>query len=104
MNRVKSSWQLVVSGVSQGQYWGWPCIIDGLNKGIECTSSKFVNDTKLGGIVDLPETRKTTVGSEQADHWAEANCMSFNKTKCCVLHIGHNNPMQCYRLGVEWLE
>lgn len=45
MNRVKSSWQLVVSGVSQGQYWGWPCIIDGLNKGIECTSSKFVNDT-----------------------------------------------------------
>jgi len=55
--------------------------------------------------VDTPEGCATIQRDlDRLESWAQRNLMKFNRGRCRVLHLGRNNLMHQYRLGVDGLE
>ncbi|PKU34132.1 rna-directed dna polymerase from mobile element jockey-like [Limosa lapponica baueri] len=108
VNGSMSKWKQMTSGVPQGSVLGpvlFNISVGDMDSGIECTLSKFVDNTKLCGAVDMLEGRVAMQRDpDRLERWACANLMKFNQAKCKVLHLGHGNPKHKYRSAREWWE
>jgi Reverse transcriptase (RNA-dependent DNA polymerase) len=97
-----SSEKDVESGVPQGTVMG-PCLFDVYIDDIDDVAallellSKFADDCKgQKTILSEKDRQDLQMTIDKLHEWAIMWGMSFNKDKCKVMHVGHNNPQYDY--------
>ena len=104
VNEAVSSSAPVLSGVPQGSVLG-PALfliyVTNISDHIKNFTSLFADDTKLFSyILDSKDTDHNTSTLQEDINtlsiWSEVMQMSFNLSKCHIMHLGHNNPQHQY--------
>ena len=92
VNGSMSGWRLVMRCVPLGLVLGpilFHIFIIDTDSGVECTLSKFADDTKLWGVVDTPEGQDAIWRDlDRLEQWVQVNFIRFNKSKCKILLQG----------------
>lgn len=79
--------------------------MDNHDEEIVSTFSTYTDDTKLGGVTNIPEGCAVIQQVlDRLESWTTINWMRFSKRKCRVLHLGMSNHEYHYRLGHDLLE
>ena len=104
MESIKSSWKDVLSGIPQGSVIGpilFVIFINDMPKEVILNFAKlFADDCKLYETVNRVVNCLQTDLEERSDKGQ----LSFNESKCKVLHFGHNNEKRDYTMNDHRLE
>jgi hypothetical protein len=110
LNGSFSDWIEVLSGVPQGSVLGPLLFLIFIND-IDMAAAeidilvKFADDTKVGqAIRSAADSAALQSALDKLCQWSEKWGMSFNISKCKVMHFGRNNPEHVYSMNGEALE